>query len=185
MMELLIILVGISIPMAIYFWRESRQKNPAARWPRLAETMRLQYRPNPPRIGGVWKDRKMVLTAVENAGVLVTPLNAKSPVRLEIGPKDAVEKAAGLIVPDRVVLNDLPFERRFLARATPAELGEAVVDSAMRQKLLHMPDIFILAEGAQVQVRTSLPFEPSELRECLDIAGSVAEAVEGYCQARG
>lgn len=182
-MEILVILVCIAIPLGVYFWRESRYRNPATRWPRLAESMGLQFQPNPPRIVGSWKDRKMTLTAVQEgesvAAVLSTPLNPKRQLRVEVGPREQIEKASGMVVPDRVAFNDPEFEARFLVRATPPELGEAAFDHSMRRKLLGLPDLWLLAQGKQLEVRVAVPTEASEIREVMDVASSVADAIDG------
>ena len=182
-MEILVILVCIAVPLGVYFWRESRYRNPASRWPRLAELMGLQYQPNPPRIMGSRKDRGMTLTAVQEgenlAAILTTPLTPKHHLRVEVGPREQIEKASGLVVPDRVTFDDSEFESRFLVRATPPELGVAAFDHSMRRKLLGMPDLWALAQGKQLEIRVIVPTEASEIREYMDVASSIADAIDG------
>lgn len=178
-MEIVIILIGISIPIAVYLWRESRYRNPAARWPQLAGLLEFQYSNNPPALTGEWKGRVMTLTAMQEEAVLATPLACKTPVRVEIGPKAEVEKAAGMVVPDRVSFHDASFERRYLVRSTPLQLGEMGVDPSMRQRLLSLPDLRVLAVANNLQIRCPLPTEASDVRAYCDVASALADAIDG------
>ncbi|MFH1723596.1 MAG: hypothetical protein ABII00_03125 [Elusimicrobiota bacterium] len=178
-MEILLILVGVAVPVALYFWRESRFRNPASRWPALASAVGMQYAPDPPRMGGEWKGRRVTVSSVEGGALLASPLQCRSAIRVEIGPRAEMERAAGMVVHDRLTLGDPAFEERYLARATPPEAGEGALDPATRQKLLRMPDVRILAVSNQIQVRMPSPTEADALRGILDVAASVADAVEG------
>lgn len=180
-MELLIILIGISIPIAVYFWRESRHNNPAARWPQLAEMVEFQYAPAPPRMGGNWKGRQVTVTAVGEGqeAVVSTPLQCRSQIRFEIGPRQEVERAAGMVVPDRVSFNDRHFEDRYCVRSTPGQLGELAVDPAMRQRLLQLPDLRVLGLSNKLDVRVPNPTEASDLRAFCDVAAALADAIDG------
>ena len=182
--QLLFILVGLSIPIAIYLWRDIRYRNPAIRWRQLAPLLGFDFENNPPRIGGKWKGRQMVVCAQPNepTAVLTVPLNCPHSVRLEIGPRADVERDAGIVVPDRVVFHgteNLAFEKRFLVRSTPLELGQTATDMALRQRLLGMKDVRILAVSNRLDMVFPIPTEVSELRDWLDVAESLADAIDG------
>jgi len=176
--EIILILLGVSIPLGFYFWKQSRRGNPAVVWPDLARRVEFQYQPDPPRLNGDWKGRKFVVTADQGDAVLSTALQCRSQIRVEIGLKSEIESEAGMIVHDRVELNDPGFEERYMVRATPRELGEAAADPATRQRLLRIPDMRILAVSNQLQIRTPAPTEPGDLRELLDVASSVADSLD-------
>ncbi|HVE13307.1 MAG TPA: hypothetical protein VNI01_07935 [Elusimicrobiota bacterium] len=182
-LQLLMVCAGIAVPIAVYFWRESRYQNPAVRWKQLAPVLELSYEADPPRVSGSWKGRELVVAAQEDGtAVLSLPLRAGRAVRVEIGPRADVEKDAGIIVPDRVRfpgLADAAFENRFMVRATPVELGETATDAAFRQRLMAMPDVRILAGGDRLDMVFPLPTEARTLRDWMDIAASLADAVDG------
>ncbi len=178
-MEILIIAAAIILPLGVYFWRESRHRNPASRWPQLADQVELSYAADPPRISGAWKGRQMTLSAGPGAALLSVPLKAKAALRVEIGPRAEVEKAAGMVVPDRIQLNDSNFEQRYMLRSTPPEIGEAAVDPSMRQRILQLPDLRVLAQATRLEMRMPVPTESSELRTYFDIAASLADSIDG------
>lgn len=178
-MEVLVIALAIALPLGIYFWRESRHRNPASRWPQLAAHVEFTYAADPPRLSGSWKGRRMTLTAGPGAALLSTPINAKAALRIELGPKAEVEKAAGIIVADRIQLNDSAFEKRYLLRSTPPEVGKAAVDPSMRQRILQLPDFRVLAQATRLEMRMPVPTESSELRAYFDIAAALADSIDG------
>jgi hypothetical protein len=182
LVQLLLIGGGIAIPVGVYFWRESRYQNPAVRWKQLAPILELEYEPSPPRLSGSWKARELVVCAQQDGtAILSLPLSCPQAIRLELGPRADVERDAGMIVPDRVRFGpaDAAFERRFMVRATPLELGETATDAAMRQRLLGMKDVRILAVSNRLDMVFPLPTEARELRDWMDVAASIAEAVDG------
>lgn len=178
-MEILLILIGISVPIAFYVWRESRHNNPASRWPELADLVEFQFSPNPPTLTGRWKNRHMTFTASENEVVLSTPLQCRTNIRLEIGPKAEVEQAAGMVVPDRVEFNDSAFEARYMVRSTPLEIGETAVDPSMRQHLMQLPELRAIALHNKVDIRLPGLTEASQTRAYCDIAAALADSVDG------
>lgn len=178
-MEILLILVGIAVPIAFYVYRENRHNNPASRWPELADMIEFQFSPNPPTLTGQWKNRQIVFTAYENEVILASPLACKTNIRVEIGLKEEVEQAAGMVVPDRVDLNDSAFESRYLVRSTPLDLGEAAVDPSMRQRLMQLPDLHILALHNKIEIRIPQLSEASQARSYSDVAAAIADSVDG------
>jgi len=178
--EILLILIGIAVPIAFYVYRENRHNNPASRWPELAEMIEFQFSSNPPTLSGQWKNRQIVFTAYENEVVLSSPLQCKTNIRVEIGLKQEVEQTAGMVVPDRVTLDDSAFEERYLVRSTPLDLGEAAVDPSMRQRLLQLPDIHILALHNKIEIRLPGLSEASQARSYSDIASALADSVDGH-----
>ncbi|MDE2292860.1 MAG: hypothetical protein KGL53_12325 [Elusimicrobia bacterium] len=178
MAYLVALLLGIGLPLAWWAWNDSRRKNPAVRWPQLAAQLELQFLPDPPRLEGAWKGRAFRVLAEGERASVVTGLRGKSRLRVEIGPKDAVEKAAGMVVPDRIQVGDLAFERRYVVRATPPELGEIAADPSMRQRLMRLPDVHVIALQDRVVVRVPYPSEAGQARDYLDIAAAVADSLE-------
>lgn len=178
-MKFLIILIIVLIPLGVYLWRESRYRNPAARWPQLARDLGFGFTPSPPRLAGQWKGRRILATAGQGESLVTTPLRCRTNIRVEVGPRAEVEQAAGMVVHDRVELGDSGFESRYLVRATPQELGGAAVDPAMRQRLMQMPDLRVLADPQELRVRAPLAVEAGELREFMDVAVAMADAIDG------
>lgn len=175
---LVALILGIGIPFGWWLWRDSRLKNPATRWPDLAPQLEMKFLPEPPRLEGAWKGRAFRVLAEEGRASVVTGARAKTKLRLEIGPKEMVEKAAGMVVPDRVPMNDYAFDKRYVVRCTPHELGELAADPSLRQRLMQMPDLHIIALQDRVVVRAPIPTEASQIRNYLDIASSVADSIE-------
>lgn len=175
---LIALLLGVGVPVSWWIFKESRLKNPAARWPEVADALGLKFILDPPRMEGLYKGRNFRI-AVDPAGAsVVTGLRGRPGLRFEIGPKALVEQAAGMVVHDRVSLNDSAFEKRYLVRSTPPELGEVAADPSLRQRLLKLPDVHVMAVSDRVVVKTPFPSEASEVRTYLDIASSVADSLE-------
>ena len=171
-------LLGIGLPVAWWAWRESRLKNPAVRWPELAPQLELKYLPEPPRLEGMYKGKSFRILAEGTGATVMTGLRGRAGLRVEIGPKEKVERESGMIVPDRVVVNDPAFDKRYLARCTPLDLADMAADHSLRQRLLSLPiEIHIMALPDRVIVSVPFPTEASEIRNYLDIAVSVAESL--------
>lgn len=178
MTVLIAVLFGIGLPVGFWAWRESRLKNPAARWPELAPQLDMQFLPNPSRLEGQYKGRAFrVLAEADGSTTVLTGLRGRTGLRVEIGPRAEVEKASGMIVPDRIETGDSAFEKRWLVRGQPRELGEAAADPSLRQRLMSLPDIHVLALPDRVTLRVPYPSDASEIRNYLDIAVSVADSV--------
>ncbi|MFH2203717.1 MAG: hypothetical protein ABIJ96_11415 [Elusimicrobiota bacterium] len=178
-MEILLILIGISVPIAFYVWRESRHNNPASRWPELAKIIEFQFTANPPAMTGQWKNRQMAFTAHPESMVLTSPLQCRTNIRIEIGPRQEVEQAAGMVVPDRVDFGDKAFDTRYMVRSTPLEFGQSAVDPAMRQRLLQLPDLRILVLHNKIDIQVPELSEASQVRSYCDVASSLADTVDG------
>lgn len=179
MTSLLFILIGISIPVALYLWRDKQYHNPASRWPQLAKMLEFQYAADPPSLEGEWKGRRLQIQAHGESAYLLAELENKGPVRVEIGPKAEVEKAAGIVVPDRVTFaqRQPAFDDNFTARATPLELGYDI-DYALRQKIAGIGDVYLLAQGGRLQMRVPVFTEAAPVREAMDVCVSLADAID-------
>lgn len=175
---LIALLLGVGLPVGWWIFKESRLKNPSARWPDLATDLGLKFLLDPPRMEGLYKGRNFRIAADPAGAAVVTGLRGRPGLRFEIGPKAKVEQAAGMVVHDRVNLNDSAFEKRYLVRSTPPELGELAADPSLRQRLLKLPDVHVMAVSDRVVVKTPFPTEASEVRTYLDIASSVADSLE-------
>jgi len=178
-MEILLMVLVVGIPVGIYLWRESQGKDPSVIWPGCAADLKLDYVEAPPRVGGEWKGRKVLATAIDGGALITAGLQCSSSIRVEIGLKAEIEREAGVVVPDRVSFGDNAFESRYMVRSTPPELGETAVDPAMRQKLLQMPNIRMLALRDRLELRTPPILDSAGFRSFLDIAISLAAAVDG------
>lgn len=170
-------LLGIGLPVAWWAYRESRLKNPAVRWKELAPQLELAFLPEPPRLEGKYKGKSFRILAEGTGATVMTGLRGRPGLRVEIGPRERVEKESGMIVPDRVVVNDPAFDKRYLARCTPLDLADMAADHSLRQRLLTLPDIHILAISDRVVVTVPFPTDAAEIRNYLDIAVSVADSL--------
>jgi hypothetical protein len=177
--QLVLVALGLGLPIGLYLWHDRAHSNPASRWPSLAKMLGFAYSDDPPRIAGVWKERKIDLIAAEGGVVMAAAMRAGGAFRVEIGPREDVEKAAGMIVPDKVDIPDTRLSEKFMARATPAAAGEAV-DLNVLRKLLLFPGAWVLVVPGRAEMR--LPFPPNEasqVRDAADILVSLADALEG------
>lgn len=175
---LIALVLGVGVPVGWWIFKESRLKNPAACWPGVATDLGLKFILDPPRMEGLYKGRNFRISMDPAGAAVVTGLRGRAGLRFEIGPKAAVEKAAGMVVPDRVALNDSAFEKRYMVRSTPIDLGELAADPSLRQRLLKLPDLHVMAVSDRVVVKTPFPSEASDVRTYLDIASSVADSLE-------
>ena len=178
---MILILVGVSLPIGVYLWRESRRCNPAVRWSELAESIGFTFSAPPPRLTGKWKGRMMTLTANENGTILSCPLQRKD-VRLEVGEKSRVERESGMIVPDRIDFSGpgaSDFSARFMLRSTPPEVGRQALDPALRKRLLEIAQIHVLAEAGTLRIEQTPPTEEAALRDSLDLAEAFADLIDG------
>ncbi|MBI5884258.1 MAG: hypothetical protein HZB91_14275 [Elusimicrobia bacterium] len=179
---ILINVLVIALLAGAYMAWQSLQQEPSKRWPKLAERLGLKYEGPPPRMTGPWKSRQVAVQADGERAVVSFAVRRPEGFRLEIGPREAVEKAAGLVVPDRVEFtdpSDLAFNQRFLVRCKPQDIGRAVLDGVLRHNLLGLGDFHILAEGGRFTVRARLDSDSDELRGVFDLASSILDGVEG------
>ena len=175
---LIALFLGVGIPVAWWLYKESMLKNPSARWPDVATDLGLKFLLDPPRMEGLYKGRNFRVGMDPAGAMAVTGLRGRPGLRFEIGPKAMVERSAGMVVPDRVTLNDSAFEKRYMVRSTPIELGEVAADPALRQRLLKLPDVHVIAVSDRVVIKTPFPSDASDVRSYLDVASSVADALE-------
>ena len=175
---LIALLLGVGLPVGWWIIKDSRLKNPAARWPDVATDLGLKFLLDPPRMEGLYKGRNFRIAPDPAGAAIVTGLRGRQGLRFEIGPRAQVEQAAGMVVHDRVSLNDSAFENRYLVRSTPLDLGELAADPSLRQRLLKLPDVHVIAVSDRVVVKTPFPTDASDVRNYLDIASSVADSLE-------
>ncbi|PCI35776.1 MAG: hypothetical protein COB53_10690 [Elusimicrobia bacterium] len=178
-MEILIIVLGVAVPFAFWKWREANALNPSEAWPELAPFLEFKFADNPARLDGQWKGHNMRFTFDENAGeaVLQVGVRGQAGMRLELGTKAAIETEAGMIVHDRVELNDPNFEQRYVLRSTPKEIGEAAFDPNVRQQVADLPDLRILAQGETLNIRIEPIVDADQIRALFDVAASVADSI--------
>lgn len=172
------IVLGLALPIGIYLVRESRYKNPAARWPALAASLGFSYAEEPPRLSGRWKEREILLTAVEGGAVLSCALRPGGAFRVEAGPKELLEKEAGMVVPDRVRIPDSALDAKLLVRAQPEEAG-AALDLNVLRRLLDFPGARVLANPGRADLRLSEPpSEAAQVRQAADIVVALADSLD-------
>ncbi len=175
----LVALALVALPLAWWFWRESRERDPAVLWPRLAPGLGLAYSGPPPALNGDWNGRPASLL-IEGGRVVASARHAPAHrVRLEVGDRSSVEREAGMVVPDRVEFpEDREFSAAFLVRAAPEDFGRLVFDPAVRARLLTLQGVHLLASGGRVDVSLAEVRREDQLRDLLDLAVAVADAAE-------
>lgn len=175
----LLALLLIVAPVAWYLWREARDKKPEVLWKELGPELGLAFSAEPPMLRGAWNGREVSLVFENGRPVASSRYSSGARVRLEVGDRGEVEKASGLVVPDRVEFpEDSAFSRQMLVRATPEEFGRLVVDPTMRARLLRLSGAHLLASGGRVDVSVPEATREEEFRELFDVAVAVAEAAE-------
>ncbi|MBI4678779.1 MAG: hypothetical protein HY748_14465 [Elusimicrobia bacterium] len=182
MMTILINAVVIALLVGAYFAWQALQQEPSRRWPKLAERLSLKYEGPPPRMTGPWKNRQVTVQPESEKAVVSFPVRRPENFRLEIGPRETVEKAAGIVVPDRLEFTEpaaLAFNERFLVRCKPVETGRVVFDHVMRARLLALGEFHVLAEAGRFTIRLPLDTDASALRQIFDLVSSILDGVEG------
>lgn len=182
MTAILINVFIIAVLAAGYMFWMSMQNEPSKRWPKLAERLGLKFEGPPPRITGPWKSRQVAVQVQDGKAVVSFPVRRPEGFRMEIGPRAEVEKAAGIVVPDRLEFTEpsaLAFNQRFMVRCKPADPGRAALDHILRQRLLALKDFGILAEKGRFNVALPLDSDSTALREVFDLVSSILDAVEG------
>ena len=178
--QLLLVAITGGASAGFAVWKAAAYNNPAKRWPKLAPELELKFETPPPKLAGRWKNREASLVAQESTAVAVVPLKAAAGLRLEIGPKAEVEKAAGMVVPDRLTFDeDRAFSEVFAVRSTPKEAGQRAIDPMARQKALAIKGFRLLATSTELRVTAELPREADAVRDLLDLAVSLAEVLDG------
>jgi len=177
-LQIVLIVLAIALPFALFLWHERSQTNPASRWPMLAKMLEFSYSDNPPSLKGQWKERQVHLQAADFGALMTSPMKAGGSFRVEIGPRKAAEEASGMVVPDRIAIPDSALDEEFLIRATPAAAGEGV-DLGLLRKVSRFPGAWILAVPGQVEMRlASAPMQAAQVRDAADILVSLADALE-------
>lgn len=174
-----IALVLVLAPVAWYVWSEARDRKPSYLWPQMAPALGLTFSPEPATLKGSWNGREVSLI-VENEHPVATARYASGTrVRLEIGARAQIEEASGMVVPDRVEFpEDGEFTERYLVRATPDGFGRMSVDPTMRQRLLRLGGVHLLASAGRVDVTIPEATKEAQFRDLFDLAAGVAEAAE-------
>ena len=180
MLFILITIVLIAIPVALYYWREYKLSTPRLQWPVLAPLIRLEYASDPPRMRGERNGRK-VSVDIDQTGVRVAiVLERPSRLRVEVGPKDVVAARAGLVVTDPVAPRDGDFEARFLARCSDKSAGLQLFDPVMRQRLLAQSAVDIRGQGVLVEWRVAALKDPDPAEDVIAVIAVIAEGMERF-----
>jgi len=178
-LQIALLLLALALPVALFLWHDRSQTNPASRWPVLAKWLEFAYSDNPPALKGQWKERQVVLQMAGGTARLSVAMKTAGSFRVEIGPKEAVEKASGMIVPDRIAIHDSALDEKLLVRATPGSAGESI-DLTLLRKIaqFHGAWVLVVPGGAEMRFETP-PTEATQVREAADILVSLADALEG------
>ncbi|MFA6093580.1 MAG: hypothetical protein WC986_11580 [Elusimicrobiota bacterium] len=180
-MNIFFIIIGIialSIPVIIVLLREKRYYTPSSRWPSIAGNIGFAYQENPPRLQGRWKDREILIS---DEGTLIrvsAATKTSGSYRVEAGPKALLEKEAGMVVPDRVELQDARLSQALLARAYPAQAGQAL-DLTLLRKLAAFPEARLIGTPGKAElILNSSLSEANQLRQAADIVVCLADALD-------
>lgn len=180
---MLILLVGLLCavgPAAYYFMREKRLKTPAVHWPRLAPILRLDYKPDPPRMTGKWNGRHVEVKQDGRLVKITAFIPRPSRLRVEVGPKEEVARRAGVLVPDPVATGDQAFDGRLLARCSDKAAGARLFDSPMRRRILEQETIEILGQGDRVAWSVPFAYNPDVLEPIFEVVTLIAEEMEAH-----
>jgi hypothetical protein len=174
-----LIFLGLALPIALFLWHERSQTNPASRWPSLAKVLQFAYSDNPPTLKGQWKERQVILQMAEGGALMRAAIRTAGAFRVEIGPKEAMEKASGMIVPDRIAIPDSALDEKLLLRATPGSAGESV-DLTLLRKIAQFHGAWVIIVPGRAEMRFAFPpTEASQIREAADVLVSLADVLEG------
>lgn len=169
-------------PLALFLWRRFSITTPSLQFPILAPILDMEYQSDPPRLSGDWDGRQTVIVALpEKQGVRINlALLQPSKLRVEIGPKELVEKRSGIVVPDPVHTGDPEFEGRFLARVNDKEAGLGLIDPVLRQRLLELPHADILGQAGQVSCLIPELVAPETAEQALEVLTAIAGGMEEF-----
>lgn len=177
---ILLAVIVIVAPIAIYHIRQYKLSTPSLQWPVLARVLSMEYQADPPRIKGQ-RNGRVILVELHQAGArIATSLAKPSRLRVEIGPREEVVRRAGMVVPDPVATGDPAFEERFLARCNDKAAGLRLLDPTLRQRLLAQPHVEILGQGNVAQWLLPFVKEPDPIEEAAEILTAVAEEMERF-----
>jgi hypothetical protein len=180
MLASLLILLGIVLPVAIYFYTQMQNTTPSLRWPKVAPMVKLTYAADPPRMSGQWNGKDVVVSLENGQAVVTATLSKPSRLRVEIGPKDLVTKRAGMVLPDAVVTGDEAFDEKFVARCSDKNEGPAIVDPVLRQRILAQPQADVVGQGQTVRWTGVDANDPDLLEGALDVVSVIAAEMERF-----
>lgn len=174
-MTILYIVIAL-VPISLYVMHQLGLMNPSKRWPVLATSLKLSYDDDPPRITGDRGGRRVQIVAVP-AGVTCTMwLKKPTYLRVECGPKDAVNRRAGAAVSDAAPVLDEVFGKKYLGRCSDAEAAGSVFDAALQIRVSDMAEVDFV--GNDASVIWSLP-ALKELAEAESVLGALTAVSEG------
>ncbi|MBI5622971.1 MAG: hypothetical protein HY924_04245 [Elusimicrobia bacterium] len=181
MTAILVNVIVIALLAGAYYAWQTLQGQPSKRWPKLAERLGLKYEGPPPRLTGPWKNRQVTIQLDGERASASFPVRKPEGLRLEIGPREEVEKAAGIVVPDRVDFNDpssLAFNQRYMVRCKPQALAASVLDPVMRQRIMAIEGFHVLAEAGRLTVPVDPGADSDGIQVVLDLAASLLDGLE-------
>lgn len=176
----LLLVLAALVPLALFYATRFKTGRPSMQWPLLAPIVKLEYKPDPPRLEGLWEGRRVSVREKDGKVAIVAGVNPASRLRVEIGPKDEVARRAGVVIPDPVDTGDREFEERLLARVSDKRAGQALLDSALLQRLKGAPVVDILGSGPALQWTLPELRDPDTLENCLDILDVIATEMERH-----
>lgn len=182
MLGTVLLLLGIVLPIAYYFYREMHASTPSLRWPKIAPMVKLAYSADPPRMSGQWNGKDVDVSLGGDGAVVAAKLARPSRLRVEIGPKDVVAKRAGMIVPDAIPTGDFEFDEKFLARCSDKNAGLAMFDPVLRQRVMAQPHVDVIGHGDAVRWSVPSANDPDLLEGMMDVLSVIATEMERFPQ---
>ena len=174
----LLVVVFILIPVALFQFKQYRLNTPSLQWPVLAKVLNLTYEADPPRLTGTRNGRKVLVETCPGGARVASVLERPSRLRIEVGPKADMLRKAGMIVPDPVLTGDQEFEEKLMARCSDKAVGARMFDPHLRQVLLGQPCVEILGQGSTVQWTFPVVKDPDVTETALDIVTVFAEEMD-------
>ncbi len=179
-MILFLVVAALAAGAGIFFWLERSRNSPATCWPKMRSSLGFEYEETPPRLQGSWNGRKVSIESRGGAAVVTVELSAETSLRVECGPKAAVNKRAGAPLSDAVNAVSTAFRSKLLGRCSNTSAGAVIFDAAMQQRLAELAAVDFIGEGAHVVATVPVLKDVAETEALLGALCAIADGLEGY-----